>query len=111
EIKRSPHCRRLKDYDCRRLGEVIGLTSKEIDNLENESGVYQIALGEEEKFRAYGIVKNHETLLDFLLLDPNHLFSRSKGSQYPHGMGATCLWRKENCSNLNSEPQDKNLSK
>ncbi|CAG8721028.1 6627_t:CDS:10 [Gigaspora margarita] len=111
---KSAHCKRLKDYDCRRLGEYIGLTVREIDNLENESGVYQIALGEAEKFRAYGIVRNKETLFDFLLLDPNHLFSRSKGenkSQYPYGAGVICLRRKENCSRLSLEPKDKNLIK
>ena len=113
EIKKSPHCRYLEnDNDYKRIGKYLGLTKKEIDKLINNEFVYQIPLGEDEKFRAYGILKvlGNKHYFEFLLFDPNHLFYLNpEKNEYPYGSGAVCLMSKENCSGINEKPKDKKL--
>ncbi|CAG8449766.1 11242_t:CDS:2, partial [Racocetra fulgida] len=76
-VKASPHFCLIEDgYDKVKIGEYLRLSKKQITNLKNEDNIYQIPLGEEEKFRAIGILRTsgEKYLFELLFLDPNHLF-------------------------------------
>ena len=108
EIRKiSKHGHYLEDYEKKRIGQYLGLTSKEMQSLVNNYTVCQIAIDEKENYRIFGILEDFANthLFKILLFDPNHLFYYNPNkSQYPWGSEAICLFSKENCSLVNCQP-------
>ena len=96
EIEKSPHCHHLSEIaDRGKLAkDYLRLTKKEIDQIKNINTIYQIALDEKDKFRAYGIKRKFREAdyFEILLFDPNHLFYLNKiKGKYPFRAEAACL--------------------
>jgi hypothetical protein len=122
ELLESDNCFSLKKpNDRKKLGNFLGLTNNEINNLINNE-IYQVEINKGDKFRVYGIIKEirdkfgSKDYFEILLFDPNHLFYTNEGrDKYPFGDKAICLMeclsgnKIEECFLVNETPKNKNL--
>lgn len=119
----SDNCFPLGRNDRKRLGDYLGLTNNEINNLINNE-IYQVELDGGNKFRVYGIVREirdkfgGKDYFEILLFDPNHLFFLNERiGKYPFGNKAICLMdclggdKGGECSLVNEPPENKSLVK